>query len=233
MNRQLMIDMLRQGHVSIPVLFFDYYKKLGLNEKEVMVLFLVFRFAEDGEPFPTPDMLSERMTVSSEECMTLLRALIQRRFLAIKEEKSEAGVMSESYSLEPFYEQVVSLLCEEADHVNEEKTMQTERELYDMFERELARPLSPMETETISMWIDQDGYSFLLIRQALQEAVLAGKLNLRYIDRILFEWQKNGIKTPDEARKHSEKYRAAQQSRSYNPPKEPLPHYPNYNWLDN
>ena len=46
---------------------------------------------------------------------------------------------------------------------------------------------------------DQDQHHPNLIQAALREAVMSGKLNFRYIDRILFEWKKNGIKTVDQA----------------------------------
>lgn len=35
--------------------------------------------------------------------------------------------------------------------------------------------------------------------------------NFRYIDRILFEWKKNGIKTVDQAQNQGRKFRANQQ----------------------
>ncbi len=40
---------------------------------------------------------------------------------------------------------------------------------------------------------------------------MSGKLNFRYIDRILFEWKKNGIKTVDQAQNQGRKFRANQQ----------------------
>ena len=45
--------------------------------------------------------------------------------------------------------------------------------------------LSPMECESITMWLDEDGHTVEIIRAALKEAVLAQKISLRYIDRIL------------------------------------------------
>ena len=52
-----------------------------------------------------------------------------------------------------------------------------------------------MECESITMWLDEDGHPVEIIRAALKEAVLAQKLSLRYIDRILFEWKKKNVKT--------------------------------------
>nr|WP_255506023.1 DnaD domain protein [Polycladospora coralii] len=76
-----------------------------------------------------------------------------------------------------------------------------------MFERELGRTLSPMEYERLSSWVDDDGHSLELIESALREAVFSGKVNFRYIDRILLEWQKNQVRTPEEAVEYSRKFR--------------------------
>jgi DNA replication protein len=81
------------------------------------------------------------------------------------------------------------------------------KDLFTVFESEFARPLSPMEYETIVGWLDQDRYSDSLIMTALKEAVFAGKVHFRYIDRILMEWQRNRITTPEEAKAYTERFR--------------------------
>ncbi|MFC5467717.1 DnaD domain protein [Cohnella suwonensis] len=81
------------------------------------------------------------------------------------------------------------------------------RSLFSQFEQEFGRPLTPMEYETITSWLDQDQYADELIRFALKEAVFAGKLHFRYIDRILLEWSRNRVTNVEEARLHAQKFR--------------------------
>jgi DNA replication protein len=45
-----------------------------------------------------------------------------------------------------------------------------------------------------------------LILAALREAVFSNKLSFRYIDRILLEWQRNRIRTPEEAAEYAKKF---------------------------
>ena len=59
-----------------------------------------------------------------------------------------------------------------------------------------------MECESLAMWIDEDGQSPDIIKAALSESVISDKLNFRYIDRILFDWKKNGIETLEQAKIH-------------------------------
>ena len=51
-----------------------------------------------------------------------------------------------------------------------------------------------MEYEIIKAWLDND-MSEDLIKEAIKEATFNGVSNLRYIDKILYEWGKQGIKT--------------------------------------
>lgn len=80
--------------------------------------------------------------------------------------------------------------------------------LFRVFEQEFGRPLTPMECETIEAWLDRDGYPEDLVLFALKEAVFAGKLTFRYIDRILLEWSRNRVTNVDEARSHVQKFRS-------------------------
>lgn len=81
------------------------------------------------------------------------------------------------------------------------------RNLFSIFEKEFGRPLSPMECETISSWLDQDNYPEELILLALKESVFAGKLHFRYIDRILLEWSRNRVKNAQDVKAYSQKFR--------------------------
>ncbi len=106
-------------------------------------------------------------------------------------------------------------------------------QLFNRFEEEFARPLSPIEAETLSMWLDQDHHSPALIMAALREAVVSAKLNFRYIDRILFEWKRNGVKSLDQAKRmvksfeniiNQQKLEQKQQARRES--------YPGFSWLE-
>ena len=84
---------------------------------------------------------------------------------------------------------------------------EVERNMFTIFEKEFGRPLSPMECETIAGWLDQDQYLDELILMALKEAVFAGKVHFRYIDRILLEWSRNRVKNVNDAKAYTQKFR--------------------------
>lgn len=225
MEKKLIKEWLNEGSVSIPNLLLQYYKHIDLNETECFMLIQIYSFLSKGIHFPTPEQLSERMTLTSEECMQTIQKLIVKKVLLIEEHQNP---YSESYSLAPLWDKLARFII---NHEQKKINQKIEDNVFALFEKEFARPLSPIEYETITMWLDQDNHSPELIKAALKEAVLSGKLNFRYIDRILFEWKKNGIKTVEEAHQYGEKFRRHQQKPYENKEKKPNVNYPFYNWL--
>ena len=58
-----------------------------------------------------------------------------------------------------------------------------------------------MEYEIINAWLEKS-YSEEMIIGALKEAVYNGVNNLRYIDKILYEWSKKGFKNMNDVSNH-------------------------------
>lgn len=226
-----MLTWLQEGNVSIPSFLFVHYAEMGLDEQELILLMQLQHFQKQGNLFPTPNEISERMSFSPAECMNILRKLMQKGFLEIKEEPTTDAVLSERYSLLPLQEKIVAHFLLKQKRQNVKNEQEEEKSLYTIFEQEFGRPLSPFECETLGMWIDNDSHSSAVIKAALREAVISGKLNFRYIDRILFEWKKNGIKTVEQAKSYSEKFRSSQRREKPSEPK--AQQVSIYNWLEN
>ena len=72
-----------------------------------------------------------------------------------------------------------------------------ESNIFEVIEKEFGRTISPMEYEIIKAWLDNN-MSEDIITEAVREATFNGVSNLRYIDKILFEWNKKGITTVQE-----------------------------------
>lgn len=220
-----MASALSEGGVYVPGILLRTYRDVGLSDAEAMLLLqlMSYRQAESNE-FPTPEQLAARMGVTSQAIGQLLQRLIKSGFLTIDERIDEAsGVQYERYNWQGWLHLAVAALEEDVNDAGAQtqqlpqgsgRGQQEEAQipnLFKLFEREFGRPLSPMECETISSWLDQDRYPDELIRFALKEAVFAGKLHLRYIDRILIEWSRNRVTNPDEAREHSRRFRSGGQ----------------------
>lgn len=204
-----------EGGVYIPYMLLSSYRRLGLNDSEAMLLIQMMAFREcERNEFPTPEQLADRLGVPAAAVVQLLRRMLKEGFLAIEEEVDPAtGVQSERYNWRGWIRMAAEAAESERRVGGVRPARRAERsaagsDLFTVFEQEFGRPLSPMECETISAWLDQDRYPEELIRFALKEAVFAGKLHFRYIDRILIEWNRNRVTTVEEAKAHSSKFRA-------------------------
>lgn len=210
---------LESGTVNVPYALLAHYRQLHLTHTEVMLLLQLLAFKQsEHNDFPTMDQLERRMGTAPGELSPVVRRLMKDGWLSIDEDKDEyTGIHSEFYNLSGMYGKLGRFMAEErssavkqseaARQATGETRGDQERNLFVIFEKEFARPLSPMECETISGWVDQDGYQEELILLALKEAVFAGKVHFRYIDRILLEWSRNRVKTAEDAKAYTQRFR--------------------------
>lgn len=210
------------NQLHIPAKLLTSYTSFGLDEKDVMVILQLFRYLKEGNDFPTPYEMASNLTIDEKESANILRKLIQKNFLAIKQQKNEQNQLSEAYCLDPLWE---SLYLD-----TEEPEVQAEGTIFILFEQEFGRPLSPFEIETINAWLDEDEIVPSLIKAGLRESVLMGKLNFKYIDRILRDWKKKGIHSVEQAREASRAFHDKQSVKKDNTQKRDTSFY--YNWLE-
>ncbi|GAA0480866.1 DNA replication protein DnaD [Salinibacillus aidingensis] len=200
------------------------YTSLGMTEGELVVILQIYRLQSEGNRLPSIQAISEHMTINEQELARVLKKLMNKSLIKI-EQHQEDHVIYEWYSLEPIWKKIY-------DQVEKEEQAEHEGKLFYLFEQEFGRALSPIEIETINHWLDDDQLAPSLIKAALREAVLMGKLNFRYVDRILIEWRKKGVKTVEDARKVSQSFRQNSNQTSGTQKKKKRDTSVYYNWLD-
>ncbi len=220
-----MFEEILLNQINIPINLLKNYKEIGLNEEELAVILQVYRYLSEGNSFPTPNEIAESLTFNVEKCIEILKNLMQKNFLTIEESNKDYNKLSESYSLNPLWEKLY-MEIKKAD----KEEVEDDSSIFILFEQEFGRPLSPFEIETITVWLDEDVIKPSLIKAGLRESVLMGKLNFRYIDRILREWQRKGIKSVEEAREASKPFHKNQPQKTYKKEKRDTSIY--YNWLE-
>lgn len=165
--------------------------RMAIQKKLTIEEFLLLIYFEDAvdKSFQI-DIMKTALCLDETSILNAFNSLMKKKLIEIKSEKDIEGRMKEVVSLEPFYKEIVE----------EKQTEQQEEnkiDIYASFETEFGRAISSMEYEIIGAWIDK-GFSSELILGALKEAVYNGVTNLRYIDKILYEWKKKGYKTMKE-----------------------------------
>lgn len=199
-----------QRNVTIPQLFFQFYKELNIEDEEALIIIHLLAFHMEGNNFPTPNDLMSRLTMSNHEMTNRLQRLMQKGFLEITRDVDESGKLYEKYSVYPLWERIMQVIEMKEQKQSAADLRQEEGEIFRLFEQEMGRLLSPLELEKIGSWLDEDKHSPALIKEALKEAVFASKMSIRYIDRILLEWKKKNITSPKAAQIQSEQFRDQQ-----------------------
>jgi len=176
--------MIVNNHLIIPNYFIKYYKKFDLENNELLMLIYLLNCNE--KLILDNKKISKDLYLEENEVLNIISSLIEKNYISIEMSKNN-GIIEEYISLDLFYEKINSYLIE-----NDKKDNSSD--IYSKFEKEFGRTLSPVEYETISKWIESN-IPLELIEAALKEAILSGVNSIRYIDKILFEWNKKGYKT--------------------------------------
>ena len=187
LKKELMNELNNENHYTVPRYVLSYAKELGLD-MDSLILLIYFLNKPNKSIFDYKKII-EDINFTEKELLNALSTLKDKNILLILMEKNDSGVLEEKVDISLFYEIIFSKI------LNKETKENNEKDLYDNFEKEFGRTLSPMEYEIINSWKEQK-ISNELILSALKEAVFNGVNNLRYIDKILYEWNKKGIKKP-------------------------------------
>lgn len=205
------IHILEHGTYQIPSLLITNYKELKISDIE----FITLIYLMNTDSMFAPKEIGNALQLSLEEVLETISSLESKGFIKI-EMKKRREVREEHINLEGIYQKLAF------SYVEEPKEKESTSNLFTTFETEFARPLSPIEYELINGWKEND-FTDELIILALKEAVYNGVTNLRYIDKILYEWKKKGIRTKEQV----------EQSRvTFKSKKEEKQELFDYDWLD-
>ena len=74
--------------------------------------------------------------------------------------------------------------------------------LYDEVERLMGRPLSAGENSEVASWITQEGATPELIRAAFGYCCERGKANVKYVGKVVLQWNSRGLKKEEEIKEY-------------------------------
>lgn len=175
----------------VETLFLRETLKHDLSFKEFIILMY---FDNDYEFIFDVKRISKATCLSETDVLTSFESLLSKGLLTLSSVKNENGKIIDKVSLENLYKGIKTTVNTE----NEEKE---KNDFFGVFQQEYGRNLSGMDYEIINAWLSS-GFSEELIIGALREAVYNGVTSLRYIDKILFEWKKKGLKKMEDVSNH-------------------------------
>lgn len=202
------VNLLKHKEISFPRLLLLHYKDLKLDESELVVL--IYLLNESSEF--NPKKISEDLKMTLQEVLMKIDGLTNKDLIKVELKKVD-NIRKEFIDMNLLYNKLSYFI------INEEVNVDNPN-IYDTFEKEFGRTLSPMEYQIINGWLN-DGMSEEMVILALKEATYNGVSNLRYIDKILYEWRSKGLTTKEKIEQNRTQFNKKEKKELFD-----------YNWLD-
>ena len=196
-----LISLLKDRPIVIPKMLFNNYRKLKITDSELIIIMLLMSMGD--KVIYNPDEFAKEINGNKHEIMNTINNLCDKNIISLDVEKIDKKTY-EYLSLNLLYDKLFNLIF---DKQGEEEKVEVNIGVFDTFESELGRVLSPMEYGQIQEWLTS-GNSEEMITCALKEAVLSGTSSFRYMDSILNDWKKKGYKNKMDISKDREVYRS-------------------------
>ena len=184
MKNSKIINIFSSGNIVIPLYLLKNYKNFNLEIKEF--IFLMYLYSLGNKIVFNPSKYCDDLNIDLNEVMNNISVLSEKGFIKVEVIDNDKGLKEEVVILDDFFQKISLLAIEEVNNSKEESN------IFELIEKEFGRTLGPIEYEIINAWLDNN-YSEELIKEALKEATFNGVSNLKYIDKILYEWSKAGI----------------------------------------
>ena len=191
MSNNLLEGLIKDKDYTFKKQLFKIVKEYNLSLNELLLLIY---FLNQDVPILDIETIEKVVFISNKEILESFTNLTSKGLIAIKMIKSKDGKVNEQIDLANVYRAIIS-------DINGDLKSKSKESIFSIFEKEFGRTLSPMEYEVINEWV-KSGMNEELIIEALKEATYNGVSNLRYIDKILYEWGKKGFKNKDDVVNH-------------------------------
>ncbi len=216
MKNKMLVDIVKSKNVVIPLYLYKLKDKLDISMDEFMLMMYLYN---EGELVLFDlNRISNELGLKLNDLMNMIGILNGKGLIELKVITNDKNVMEEYISLDNFYNKISLLLMDNTEEKEEDNS-----NVFSMIEQEFGKTLSPIEYEIIKAWLESNK-SVELIGCALKESVMNGVRNLRYMDKILYEWEKKGIKTKSDVDNHMNNRRKKEESKKVD--------VFDYDWLD-
>ena len=191
MKNSKLIDIFKNGNIVVPLYLLKNYKELNLEIDEF--IFLMYLYNLGNKFLFDPNKFSNDLGIDTTNVMNYIGVLTEKKLIRVEVLKNDKNVMEEIVSLEDFYNKIA---CLTIGNISKEEDV-SDSNIFELIEKEFGRTLNSTEYEIIKAWLENN-YNEELIKEALGEAVHNKVSSIRYIDKILYEWNKKGINTIDD-----------------------------------
>ncbi|QMS85589.1 DnaD domain-containing protein [Candidatus Xianfuyuplasma coldseepsis] len=178
-------SMIRKNIVDFSELVLNNYQNIGLDEVDAIIIIKLNYLLNRNITFIHPQKLSNMLSISAQTTTKRINNLIDAGYITMELVKNDHGKETESFNLDNVIERIMKADFE--DKMLHAKEDNVESRLVQLFESEFRKPLSVLDIQTITKWLNDDHYTYEEIKNALFEASKARKHSIKYVDGILLQ----------------------------------------------
>ncbi len=197
------LELLKQKDCTFPRILLTNYKKMNITDLELIVL--IYLINSESMTY-NPKQISQDLDIKLNDVLELINNLTEKNIIELEVVKINK-ISSEIIKLDLLYEKLAFKVIGKEFNDTKNKTF------IEKFESEISRDLTSSECEIINGWLDLE-YSEEIIICALKEAIYyTGTPNFRYIDKILLEWNKKGLKTKEDVDRNRKEFKKSKSNK--------------------
>jgi len=171
--------------IDFTELILNNYYKLGLDETDAVIMIKLQYLLNNNKTFISPKELAGMLSLSTQKTSRRLNSLIEKGFIQMEVVEKKNGKQTESFNFDFLIESIIKTGYEKRNKSKETTNKTLESKLVKLFEEEFKKPLSILDIQTITKWLNEDKYTYEDIKEALFDAVRLRKLTIKYVDSIL------------------------------------------------
>jgi DNA replication protein len=221
------------GSVAVPSILLDSYAEMGLGAEEMLFIIHVIQTgAWQGNV--DVDLICKKMGLRRTALDSLIHGLEKKLVLKPGKTPGETGLdfsglpeqLFEIWGIRRYYNMKRAARETETKSARlDVKQAKEEKSFIAVYEKELGRNLTGIECDIVRDWLLR-GYSEEMLLHALRKGVESEVRVPRYLDSILREWEKKGLRTIAEIEAENENFRLSRKNgrKKDRSPRKPVDH---------
>lgn len=210
-----LVTYLNAGETSISNILLHHYHDLGMTTAQLVVYLEFKSYLDRGILDPDIRQIACHLKTDENQVFDLLHQMMSNQLVVQQMRKLADGKEDAFWDFTPLINKL-GAFNEQSIGEQEQTTKKNQRvTTFNKIEVEVGRPLSPMEMQIVNDWLDKDHYQPAIIALALRQAVMNSALSLQYMDRILRNWSRQGLKSVHDIQEHERQFEERKSQSTY------------------
>ncbi|MBM7544178.1 DnaD domain-containing protein [Periweissella beninensis] len=200
-NENNLNNYIQSGNTVFSNYLLIHYFDIGMSNEQLLIYIQAKSALDQGTKFPDLDMIANNLHFTKNQVANELQKMVNAKLAEIETMQINQQHKMDVLSFNGLTEKLLTMQIKNDNDQAIPKPINTatsRSEIFANIESEFRRPLSSIELQKISEWLDSYSFKPEMILLALKEAVLNNVYNLRYIEQILINWQQKNINTAHE-----------------------------------